>query len=453
MAKLAHVAGVASRSEPDVVRRIVAEIDGIVDHRETYFRRARHRLDRDLPSARCARRRQRPTTGTATCSSSSTAGARSAASSTPRAALQDLAGRGLTFGLHLVVTAARWMDFRSPDQGRPRHPCELRLGDHTDSEIDRRSRRTSRRIVPVAGCPMSRHHFLAGVPRIDGDRRRRAPRSRRRRPDRARQRRVEGPEPAQAAPAARARSRSTTVRQQAGGDDRRVLLGVDEATSRPIGQDIIEDPHLYLFGDSDSGKSALLRGYAAGGHAAGTPRSRRRSSPSTTVVRCSVRSPPTTSRATSPPTTRRPRNSADLAQYLRARLPGPDVTAEQLRNRRGGAAPRCTCSSTTTTSSPPRWATRCRPLQPLLAQAGDVGLHLVLTRRSGGASRALFDPVIQALRDLAAPGHPAVRQPGRGAAHRQRQADRLGARSRSPRLARSSVPRWSSLAFSPSRHG
>jgi DNA segregation ATPase FtsK/SpoIIIE, S-DNA-T family len=43
-------------------------------------------------------------------------------------------------------------------------------------------------------------------------------------------------------------------------------------------------------------------------------------------------------------------------------------------------------------------------LQPLLAQARDVGLHLVVARRSGGASRALYEPVIQALRDLEVPG-------------------------------------------------
>ena len=43
-------------------------------------------------------------------------------------------------------------------------------------------------------------------------------------------------------------------------------------------------------------------------------------------------------------------------------------------------------------------------LQPLLARARDVGLHLVVARRSGGASRALYEPVIQSLRDLAMPG-------------------------------------------------
>jgi S-DNA-T family DNA segregation ATPase FtsK/SpoIIIE len=44
------------------------------------------------------------------------------------------------------------------------------------------------------------------------------------------------------------------------------------------------------------------------------------------------------------------------------------------------------------------------PLVPLLAQARDVGLHVVLARRSGGAARALYEPVIQGLRDLAMPG-------------------------------------------------
>jgi S-DNA-T family DNA segregation ATPase FtsK/SpoIIIE len=52
----------------------------------------------------------------------------------------------------------------------------------------------------------------------------------------------------------------------------------------------------------------------------------------------------------------------------------------------------------TSTSSP------VQALQPLLAQARDVGLHLVVARRSGGASRALYEPVIQSLRDLAMPG-------------------------------------------------
>jgi S-DNA-T family DNA segregation ATPase FtsK/SpoIIIE len=39
-----------------------------------------------------------------------------------------------------------------------------------------------------------------------------------------------------------------------------------------------------------------------------------------------------------------------------------------------------------------------------LPQARDIGLHLVLTRRCGGASRALYEPVIQRLREISAAG-------------------------------------------------
>ena len=44
------------------------------------------------------------------------------------------------------------------------------------------------------------------------------------------------------------------------------------------------------------------------------------------------------------------------------------------------------------------------PLAPLLAQARDTGFHLILTRRSGGASRAMYESIIQGMRDLAMPG-------------------------------------------------
>jgi S-DNA-T family DNA segregation ATPase FtsK/SpoIIIE len=33
-----------------------------------------------------------------------------------------------------------------------------------------------------------------------------------------------------------------------------------------------------------------------------------------------------------------------------------------------------------------------------------VGLHLIIARRCGGASRALFEPVISRLRELSTPG-------------------------------------------------
>ena len=34
----------------------------------------------------------------------------------------------------------------------------------------------------------------------------------------------------------------------------------------------------------------------------------------------------------------------------------------------------------------------------------DVGLHVILARSAGGAGRAMFDPVIQRLREMGSPG-------------------------------------------------
>ena len=111
---------------------------------------------------------------------------------------------------------------------------------------------------------------------------------------------------------------------------------------------------------------------------------------------------------------------ADLAAYLENRIPGPDVTPEQLRHRSWwtGAEVFVVVDDydlvATTTSSP------VQALQPLLAQARDVGLHLALARRSGGASRALYEPVIQSLRDLAMPGLQLSGSPDEGALARPR---------------------------------
>ena len=94
----------------------------------------------------------------------------------------------------------------------------------------------------------------------------------------------------------------------------------------------------------------------------------------------------------------------ELASYLRTRLPGPDATPDQLRRRSwwSGAEVFVVVDDYDLVATPQ--GSPLAALQPLLAQAGDVGLHLVVARRSGGASRALFEPVIQTLRDLAMPG-------------------------------------------------
>ena len=94
----------------------------------------------------------------------------------------------------------------------------------------------------------------------------------------------------------------------------------------------------------------------------------------------------------------------DLAEYLTNRLPGPDVTPEQLRNRSWWTGADAYVLVDDYDLVATQQGSPIHPLAPLLAQAGDIGLHVILTRRSGGASRAMYDQVIQTMRDLAMPG-------------------------------------------------
>ena len=111
-----------------------------------------------------------PTTGTATSSSSSTAGRPCApTSTTSRWRSSSCPSRGLTFGLHIVSGAARWADFRAAMRDVFGTRLELRLGDAMDSEIDRKIAALVPTGRPGRGLTQSKLHFLAALPRIDGD--------------------------------------------------------------------------------------------------------------------------------------------------------------------------------------------------------------------------------------------------------------------------------------------
>ena len=410
-ARLPHVAGVASRAEPDVVRRIVAEIDGIVDAREVYFR------TNAIDSIETYRRRRAQ--GTAddgygdiflVVDGWSTVRAEF---DELEPEIQALAGRGLTFGLHLVATANRWMDFRTQVKDLFGTRLELRLGDPMDSEIDRKVAVNVPEGRPGRGIVASRHHVLTALPRVDGvgD------------PDTlgegvdhlltAVAQAWQGP----AGPKLRLLPEQvglTEIRTQAPQDDRRILLGLDEAALAPVGIDPTVESHLYAFGDGGSGKSALLRTVAS--------EVRRLHTPSEAQifaidVRRSLLGEIPEEYLAGYLTTHDQAQAeiAGLAEYLRGRLPGPDVTPDQLRKRSwwSGAEVYVMVDDydlVATSSGNP-----LTPLVPLLAQAGDVGLHLVLTRRTGGAGRAMYEPVLQALRDLAAPGLVLSGSPDEGA--------------------------------------
>jgi S-DNA-T family DNA segregation ATPase FtsK/SpoIIIE len=206
-------------------------------------------------------------------------------------------------------------------------------------------------------------------------------------------------------------------------------VGIAEADLRPVLVDFDSEPHFLLFGDSESGKSTFLRSLATTITGRFTPEQARliivdyRRSLLGTVQSDHLIGYGTAAAQTL-------ELIKSVGGYMAGRLPGPDVTPEQLRTRSWWTGPECfvLVDDYDLVATGPT-----NPIQPLLdylAQARDVGLHLVLTRRSGGASRAMFEPVIQRLRELSSPGlimsgdrdegpllgnvRPSIQPPGRG---------------------------------------
>jgi len=401
-AGLPHVAGVATRGEPEAVRRAVAEVRGILDRREAHFHA--HGLD-SMEAYRSQRAAGRCDDGYGdvflVVDGWSTVRAEF---DDLESALQQLAGRGLSFGVHLLVAAARWADVRAATRDLFGTRLELRLGDPLDSEVDRVAAALVPPGRPGRGLVPSGLHFLAALPRIDGRR------------DAATLgegvsdlvARVAAAWTGPAAPPLRLLPTTVTLDELRAlaaprATDRRLLVAVGEQDLGPVDLDPDAEPHLLVFGDRGAGKSGLLRSYCREVVRTRSPREAqlvvvdyRRSLLGEVPADHLLDYLTSTERATSALT--------ELASYLQARLPGPDVTPAQLRDRSWWSGAEVFVVVDDYDLVATSQAAPLQALVPLLAQARDVGLHVVVARRAGGASRALYEPVVQSLRDLAAPG-------------------------------------------------
>ncbi|WP_232679990.1 type VII secretion protein EccCa [Nocardioides sp. R-C-SC26] len=403
LTSLPHVAGVGTRSEPDVVRRIVAEVQGVVDRREAYFRA--QGID-SIETYRSRRAQGRADDGYGDVYLVVDLW------STLRTdfddlefEIQQLASRGLTFGLHVIASTQRWADFRAAMRDLLGTRLELRLGDALDSEIDRKVAQLVPAGRPGRGLVPGKLHFLGALPRIDGHA---TAESLGDGVDHLVSR-VSAAWQGPAGPKLRLlpeRIDLDAVRAQDASDgtpSSRLLLGINEKELAPIGLAPDTEPHLLVLGDASSGKSTVLRTLAQEVMRTHTPaqaqivlvdyrRSLLGEVPEEYLLNY------LTSATQAQPVLK------DLAAYLESRIPGPDVTPEQLRGRSWWTGAEVFVIVDDYDLVATQQSSPVAQLQPLLAQARDVGLHVMVARRSGGASRALYEPVIQSLRDLAMPG-------------------------------------------------
>ncbi|MFG2001009.1 type VII secretion protein EccCa [Spirillospora sp. NPDC048911] len=436
LAGLPHVGGVATRLDSDRVRRTVAEISTLLDERERAFG------ERGIDSIATYRRLR-------------------ASNAMPsdgfgdvflvvdgwmtlrqeyeqlEETITDLAGRGLGYGIHVVATTGKWSEFRMGIRDVFGTRLELRLGDSYESEIDRRLAENVPEGRPGRGLTRDGLHFLAPLPRIDG----------RGTTDdltdgvaalvESVAKAWRGPK----APPVRLLPDLLPTEALTDAPRRRwrVPIGIDENALAPVLVDFQADPHFVVLGDTECGKSNLLCQIADGIVAQHTPAEAklifidyRRSLLDTADTEHRVGYAASSTAAAE--------LVDNLVDALNDRLPPADLTSEQLRHRSWWKGSDVFLfvedyDLVATASNP------LLPLVELLPQARDIGVHLVLSRAMGGVSRALYDPVIQQLKDMATPAlimsgsseegplfgevRPVPRPPGRGTFTDRRTGARL----------------------------
>ncbi len=315
-------------------------------------------------------------------------------------AVTALAARGLGYGIHLVAATNKWSEFRPAVRDLFGTRLELRLGDPYESEIGRAAAGNVPAGAPGRGLTRDGLHFLAAMPRIDGQ----ATAAGLPEAIRSLAARAAAAWPGSGAPPVRM---LPDVLPAAGlpppaATGTRVPFGIDENSLAPVFLDFAADPHFLVLGDTECGKSNLLQ-LAAGGIAA------RFTPDQAKVIFLDYRRslldaaqiPHQIGYATSSVA------AATLLEEVRGalntRLPPPDLTPDQLRSRSWWSG----SDLFVIVDDYDLVAGSQNPLLALaefLPQARDVGLHVILARSAGGAGRAMFDPVIQRLREMGSPG-------------------------------------------------
>ena len=311
-----------------------------------------------------------------------------------------LAARGLGYGVHLVAATNKWSEFRPAVRDLFGTRLELRLGDPYESEIGRAAAGNVPPGAPGRGLTRDGLHFLTAMPRADGQ----STAAGLPEAIRSLAARAAAAWPGSGAPPVRMLPDVLPAAElpPPAATGTRVPFGIDENSLAPVFLDFTADPHFLVLGDTECGKSNLLR-LAAGGIAA-------RFTPGQAKVifldyRRSLldaaQIPHQIGYATSSVA------AATLLEEVRGalntRLPPPDLTPDQLRSRSWWSGSDLFLivddyDLVAGTQNP------LLALAEFLPQARDVGLHVILARSAGGAGRAMFDPVIQRLREMGSPG-------------------------------------------------
>lgn len=402
---LPHVGSVAGRNDADLCRRTVAVVESVMRKREERFRRSG--ID-SMPEYRARRLAGDPAVaddphGDVFLVVDGWAAVRQQFEPL-EAAVTAIAAQGLSFGVHVIITASRWAELRPALKDQIATRLELRLGDPAESEMDRRRARSMATAPPGRGITADGREMVLALPRWDGEGSATGlaeaigatvDRLRDRWPDAGAPRVELLPDVV--------RHRDLVRGTDAGQPPTRIFVGIGEDDLQPVTVDFAEQPHLLVLGEPGCGKSALLRLLCR--EIVRTTRAEQAQLEIVDFRRALlgvVESDHLSGYAASP-TASTPRLEK-LLDRLRARMPGEDVTQRQLRDRSWWSGPEIFLVVDDYDLIAASTGNPLTPLADFLPHAADLGLHVVVARRSGGAARAMFDPVLARMREVGCMG-------------------------------------------------
>ncbi|GBE64018.1 ESX-1 secretion system protein EccCb1 [Mycobacterium sp. MFM001] len=401
---LPHVGGVATRSEPDKVNRMVAEMKAVLRSREQIFKQYRvgsiaaYRQMRNDPNHPAA---ADPFGDVFLVIDGWPAFISEFPDLEPM--VQDLAGQGLAFGVHTVISTPRWTELKARVRDYLGTKVEFRLGDINETQIDRMTREIPAN-RPGRAISMEKHHLMMGVPRLDGVH--------------SAQNLVEAISAAVQQISAGHTEQAPQVRvlperiylheldpNPPGPDaDYRtrwmIPMGVREADLSVAYNNMQMTPHLLIFGAAKSGKTRIAHAVAQAICSRNSPKQVRFM---LADYRSGLLDAVPESHLLPAGAINRNSSSLDesvkaLAEILRKRLPPPDLTTAQLRSRSWWSGPDIVLlvddwhMIVAAGGAIPPMA----PLGPLLPASADIGLHIIVTCQMSHAHRATMDKFVGA---------------------------------------------------------
>ncbi|NKY88791.1 type VII secretion protein EccC [Nocardia veterana] len=415
LAGLPHVGSVATRLDADRVRRTIAELTTLVREREERF------TELGIESMAEFRRRK--------------FSALDAAGRLPddhplavdrfgdvflvidgwavireefealEADVNALAAQGLSYGVHVMLGASRWAEIRPVIKDQIGTRIELRLGDPSDSEMGRRTAVSVPVNRPGRGLTADQLHMLIALPRLDSDS---DPQSLADGVAAAREQ-LQALYPGRRAPGVRMlpaeieREKVLAAAAERGMalSPTRIAVGIGESELEPLVLDFGSEPHFMAFFDVECGKTTFLRNIAMGVCEQATPDQARVILIDYRRTMLGVVDDDHLAGYSSSSQTCGPMVS-EIATYLSRRIPGSDITPQQLRDRSWWTGPEIyiLIDDYDMVVAAGGGINPLLPLVEYLPQARDIGMHLIVTRRTGGVSRALFDPILGGMKNL-----------------------------------------------------